>query len=90
MKIFALALTCLLLAGAFGCGPGSELPAKTAEPDDAVVIRLDGVVARQYSGSKMRFEIRMGSVVLNGQKDELDANGPVKGILFEPLWQDHK
>ncbi len=88
MRVSVLVLVWVLSTGVFGCGIQKDMPLDGDHADDAVMVKMQGVIARQYAGADLRFEVHMGSVVLRKNLEQLDASGPIRGILFEQVWKN--
>ncbi len=86
MRVMESLLLGLVAVGLAGCSP-VEAPAPAAD-SDAVSVRLQGVVVRQYHGAQRRFEMRAARMRLREQDESLRAEGGVQGVLDPVLWQE--
>jgi len=75
------------LVGA-GCAPSRS---KAPVPGrDAVTVRLEGVVARQYRGADQRFELEAARVRVSERSGRLEAEGGIRGVLDPVLWKEER
>lgn len=86
MHVMGSLLVGLLAAAVAGCAP-VEAP-EPAVDSDAVTVRLQGVVVRQYRGAERRFEVRTARMRLREQDESLRAEGGVQGVLDPVLWRE--
>lgn len=86
MHVLRSLLIGLLAAAWAGCAP---VDAPAASPaTDAVTVRLQGVVVRQYRGAERRFEVRAARMRLREQDESLRAEGGIQGVLDPVLWRE--